>query len=276
MCHNPDGDSCRIPERSVLFQHKPDDFSAMTSPDDPRARFLSALGRPFVGDELFDAIPDIVFFLKDDLGRYVAVNQTLVERTGHQDKRDLIGRTAAEVFPGVLGVEIGEQDSAVIRSGAGLSGKLELHLYPDGSEGWCLTWKEPLRDANGRTVGLSGISRDLQPASTARPDMAGISRLIDHIQANLAEPMRLPMLARLAGLTQFQLDQRVQALFGVSTVQYLTRARINHACSLLRQAAEPIGQIALACGYGDQAAFTRQFRKSVGLTPSQYQKRHGR
>jgi PAS domain S-box-containing protein len=246
----------------------------MASSDDPRARFFAALGRPFVGEELFDAIPDIVFFLKDDRGRYVAVNQTLVERTGHRDKRELIGRTAAEVFPGVLGVEIGAQDIVVIESGTGLSGKLELHLYADGSEGWCLTWKEPLKAGNGKIIGLTGISRDLQPVSAMKTDMASISRLIDHIQANLDEPLRLPALAKLAGFTQFQLDQRMRGLFGLSTVQYLTRARINHACSLLRQTGEPISQIALACGYGDQAAFTRQFRKSVGLTPSQYQKRH--
>jgi AraC-like DNA-binding protein len=33
-------------------------------------------------------------------------------------------------------------------------------------------------------------------------------------------------------------------------------------------------QIALDCGYGDQAAFTLQFRKSVGLTPRAYRDRH--
>jgi AraC-like DNA-binding protein len=33
-------------------------------------------------------------------------------------------------------------------------------------------------------------------------------------------------------------------------------------------------QIALDCGYGDQAAFTRQFQKLVGLTPRAYRDRH--
>lgn len=51
-------------------------------------------------------------------------------------------------------------------------------------------------------------------------------------------------------------------------------ARIELACARLSWTEQAIGQIALDCGYGDQAAFTRQFRKSVGLTPRAYRERH--
>ena len=34
--------------------------------------------------------------------------------------------------------------------GSRYAGRMELHLYPDGGEGWCLTWKEPLIDAGRR------------------------------------------------------------------------------------------------------------------------------
>jgi AraC-like DNA-binding protein len=245
-----------------------------TSPDDARDRLLRALGRPFAGDELFDAVPDTVFFLKDAEGRYVAVNQTLVVRAGCKDKSDLIGRFAHEVFSGVLGTSFAAQDKAVTRTGRPIHGQLELHLYPGGEEGWCLTWKEPLQGRDKRIVGLCGISRDLQPLSGAHGDVAGLSRCIDHIHANLDAPLRVGDLAALAGLSTFQLDLRLRALFGVSTGQYVVRARIELACSRLRMADEPISRIAQDCGYSDQAAFARQFRKSVGLTPSQYQRRH--
>ena len=66
----------------------------MPGADDARAAFLAALGRPLLGDELFDAVPDIVFFVKDAAGRYVAVNRTLVTRTGGRGKAALLGRTA--------------------------------------------------------------------------------------------------------------------------------------------------------------------------------------
>ena len=52
----------------------------------------------------------------------------------------------------------------------------------------------------------------------------------------------------------------------------MARTRIDTACALLRETAEPVSAVALAAGYADQAAFTRQFRKAVGLTPLSYRK----
>lgn len=241
---------------------------------DVKTAFTAALGRSFTAEELFDAVADTVFFVKDAEGRYVAVNETLVARTGRVSKADLIGRRADEIFPGELGRQMGAQDRSVIATGTAVVAKLELHLYAGGDEGWCLTWKEPLRDVAGRIVGLTGISRDLAAMPTGDKGMAALARIIDVIEGDLSLDPPLDQLAQRAGLTRFQLDQRIRALFGLSTAQYVTRARINQARGLLRRGGESVADIALQCGYADQAAFTRAFRKAVGLTPSQYQKRH--
>lgn len=246
---------------------------AMTKNPDPRPQFLKDLARPLLGEELFDAISDTVFFVKDRLGCYVAVNHTLVKRSGRQQKSDIIGRTATEVFPGALGERIAAQDRAVVRDGKSIRGELELHLYPGGKEGWCLTWKEPVAGQDGKILGLTGISRDLQPLANTDPRMEAVSHVLDHIRAHLDTPLRLPDLALEAGLSVYQLDQSIRGLFGLSAGQYITRVRIESACSQLRQTDNPVGHIALDCGYGDQAAFTRQFRKSVGLTPRSYRER---
>ncbi len=243
----------------------------MTREEDARARFIKALGRPFVYDDLFDAITDTVFFVKDGDGRYVAVNRTLAVRTGRAHKSELIGKTARDVFPGVLGELIAEQDKAVLRDGRPIHGKLELHLYPTGSQDWCLTWKEPIVGRDNRIIGLSGISRDLQARAGPASVIGNLSRVIEHIHGNIDTPLRIADLAECAGMSPDQLDLRIRSLFGVSVRQYLVRARIELACSRLRQTDQPISRIALDCGYGDQAAFARQFRKSVGLTPRQYQ-----
>ena len=241
---------------------------------DIRAQFLKKLGRPFPGEDLFDAIPDTVYFVKDAAGRYVAVNRTLAERTGFASKAGLIGRTAREVFPGMLGERIAAQDRSVVAKGQPIHAKLERHLYPGGAEGWCLTWKEPIRGRDGTVIGLSGISRDLQPAGAPARDMADVARAFDHIQRRLDGPLRAGALARRAGLSAYQLDQRIRALFGISTRQYIVRARMELACSRLRGSDAPVGQVALDCGYADQAAFARQFHRSVGLTPRQYRRLH--
>jgi AraC-like DNA-binding protein len=61
-------------------------------------------------------------------------------------------------------------------------------------------------------------------------------------------------------------------MFGLSAGQWLTRLRIDQAGERLRQGDAPIVEVALACGYADQTAFTRQFRKVVGLSPGAYRR----
>lgn len=224
----------------------------------------------FRGDLLFDQVPDTVFFLKDLQGRYTAVNQTLVGRCGFEHKAELIGKTVEQVFPLPLGSGFSQQDQRILQGGPAIHGQLELHLYVNRRPGWCLTWKVAISDPQGRIVGLAGLSRDIQPPAGSAQETAAVSRVIEHVAQHLDAPLPLEELAALAGLSVFQLDQRIRGLFGVTAGQYVIRARIERACDLLRHTGDPISEIALACGYADQASFTRQFRKSVGLTPSAY------
>jgi AraC-like DNA-binding protein len=237
---------------------------------DSAAALAAALGRPFPAIELFDHIADIVFFIKDREARYVAVNQTLADRCNFADKRALIGRKASEVFAPPLGERFEAQDLKVIAEGLSIRGRMELHLYPDGGEGWCLTWKEPLADVDGAICGLAGVSRDAPALSRPGSVPAALSAALAYIDDHLDQPLRVPDLAARAGLSPFRFDQRLRALFGLSAGQYLSRLRIGRACDRLRHTEAPLSELALECGYADQAAFTRQFHKSVGLTPGAY------
>ena len=87
---------------------------------------------------------------------------------------------------------------------------------------------------------------------------------------HLDQSLRISDLATRAGLSVFQFDQRIRFLFGVSPGQYVTRLRIDHARERLRHSSASISEIALECGYSDQTAFSRQFRKIVQLTPQKY------
>jgi len=158
----------------------------------------------------------------------------------------------------------------VLAEGLSIRGRMELHLYPDGSEGWCLTWKEPLVDADGAVRGLAGISRDAPALLRPDPISEELSAALAYIDDHLDAPLRIPDLAARAGVSAFRFDQRIRALFGLSAGQYLSRLRIGRACDRLRHTDAPLSQLALECGYADQAAFTRQFGKSVGLTPGAY------
>lgn len=261
---------------TTALDHQSAQNMMVTDQDTAQARFFEALGAPFTGEELFDLVSDTVYFLKDAEGRYVAVNQTLVERCGKAEKSELIGHKAESLFPAPLGERISAQDRAVVRDKRALQAQLELHLYPGGQEDWCLTWKRAIMDKAGKIVGLSGISRDLDGPVSQQTELGSVSEALDHIKHNLDTALRVEELAVLAGLSAYQLDQRVRALYGLSLAQYITRARIELACHLLKETGTAISQIAQECGYGDQTAFTRQFRRSVGLAPGAYREVTGR
>jgi AraC-like DNA-binding protein/PAS domain-containing protein len=269
------GPDIRMSWRPVLDQNAGSGLKIRTiararNEPDPAASLAAILGRPFPGIELFDRVPDTVFFIKDHEGRYVAVNQTLVDRCRFASKSALIGRKASEAFSGTLGAGFEAQDLKVIAEGLSIRGRMERHLYPNGSEGWCLTWKEPLMDAAGIIRGLVGISRDAPALSGSAPVSAALSATLAYIDDHLDEPLRIPDLAARAGLSPFQFDQRIRTTFGFSAGQYLSRLRIDRACDRLRHTDAPLRELALECGYADQAAFTRQFHKTVGLTPGAY------
>ena len=250
--------------------------------DDPALATLAGAPRLPLAllERLFDALPDVVFFAKDTEGCYTHGNQTLLDRLRLTKRAQLVGRRTDELFPGGLGDRYREQDEAVLRGGAEIAGQLELHLYPNRAPGWCLThkfaWREPAA-AGGRRrdaiVGLVGLSRDLATPglshATPPATYARVARVVERLQRDYAEPLQIGELAREAGLSIAQLERHVTQLYRVTPRQLLARARLDASLALLSGDAS-IAAIAHACGYTDHSAFARQFKRSTGLSPSDW------
>ena len=221
-------------------------------------------------ERLFDALPDVVFFAKDAEGRYTHANQTLLDRLRLGKRAQLVGRRTDELFPGGLGDRYRAQDEAVLRGGPEIVGQLELHLYPNRAPGWCLThklaWREPAPAGGrrrGRIVGLVGLSRDLATPglSHATPPATyeRIAQVVARLQRDYAEPLQIA-----------QLERHVTQLYRVTPRQLLARTRLDAALALLVSGEDSIAAIAHACGYADHSAFSRQFRRSTGVSPQQW------
>ncbi len=118
-------------------------------------------------EPVFDAMPDIVFFVKDAQARYALVNRALASRCGLKDKLGLLGKTDEEVFP-QRWPHLYRAGPVDHRAGSPMIDQLELHLYPARQPGRCMTSKQPLHDARGAVVGLAGISRDLRTKGRIR------------------------------------------------------------------------------------------------------------
>ena len=233
---------------------------------------FAQLDAPFTGEALFDCLTDLTFFMKNLRGEYVVMNQELAARCGRREKRELIGRKADEVFPPPLGQSYRAQDELLLKTGDPILNQLELQIYHSGRLGWCLTNKLPLRGRQGRVVGLVGISKDLQAPNERGADYSPLAAVIQHIQTHFGETLRLAELAGRAGLSAYQFDQRIRRIFQITTGQFILKVRMDAAVRRLRDTADPIATVAIDCGYSDQSAFTRQFRQTVGLTPSEFRR----
>ncbi|MFA9215980.1 MAG: helix-turn-helix domain-containing protein [Sphingomonadaceae bacterium] len=229
----------------------------------------AGIADPFFSEQLFDALPDVVFFVKDDAGRYVVVNQTLVQRCGLRSKAALLGRTPAEVFAQPFGHSYLAQDMAVLAGGGAIEDQLELHLYPNRDPGWCLTRKVALRDAQGRIIGLTGISRDLAMVDKKNPAYRKVAAAVQMIHEQFDQPLQLPELARIANMSVAQIERYFLRIFHLTPRQMIIKTRLDAASRML-DGEGSVAEIAQACGYGDHSAFTRQFKATVGVTPTQY------
>ncbi len=234
------------------------------------ARILVQLAAPLLAGECFDLIPDAVFFLKDRQGRYAAVNQTLVERCGRRSKADLLGRTVHDLFPADLAARYAAQDDAVLASGSAVVNQLELHLYPAGKTGWCLTTKLPLRDPVGHIAGLVGLSRDLRAGADGDAVPAPLVATMDYLRAHFAGPVTPAQLAARAGLATAKFTRLTKRLLGLTPGQLIMQTRLQAATQRLRDTDQPVAAIAHACGFYDHSAFARHFKTATGLTPLAY------
>jgi PAS domain S-box-containing protein len=230
---------------------------------------LSAFG---IVETMFDDISDTIFFVKDDQGLYLIVNRPLASRCGLAKKSDAIGRSADQVFDPPYGEIYAEQDELVLRTGRRIKDKLELQIYSDGTIGWCITNKMPIRSGDGNIVGMIGMSKDLHIGTARAESIPELAAAVAHIQKHYDQPLRITHLAKMTSLSIYQFEKRMKKVFHMTAGQFIMQTRIDAARDMLAHSPKQIVKIALECGFCDQSAFARQFKQVTGLTPSAFRK----
>ncbi|MFJ2364198.1 helix-turn-helix domain-containing protein [Pseudomonas sp. NPDC087697] len=95
-------------------------------------------------------------------------------------------------------------------------------------------------------------------------------QLVEYIDHQLAEPISLGQLAGLCALSEYHFARMFRESFGLPPHQYLLARRLTHARHLLRSTSQPLGEIALACGFASASHFTNRFRQAMKGTPGEY------
>ena len=221
-------------------------------------------------EQLFDHIPDTVFFLKDRQGKYLVVNQTLVERCGLSEKREMLKKHVVEIFPRELAAQYAAQDREVLEQGARIIDRLELHWRERRRAGWCLTTKLPVKNERGKIIGLAGISRDLRAPGNRETIPASLADTMEYLESHYGEAISPASLAKHAGLTPVRLARLTKRIFRLTPHQLIIQTRINAAARLLAESPNAVARIAVDCGFYDHSAFARAFRSATGLTPTQF------
>ena len=97
-----------------------------------------------------------------------------------------------------------------------------------------------------------------------------LKTVLADVKVHYGEKISIADAARLAGYSESHFMRMFKEETGQTFVAYLTGYRLSAAGYLLRETSEPIGSIALSCGFDNFSYFTRTFRAHYGVTPSKF------
>jgi AraC-like DNA-binding protein len=224
--------------------------------------------------QLFEHIPDILFFVKDAKSRLITCNQAMLKFFGRRHVSEIYGRTGADFFPESIASPYLADDRWVLENNKSLIDNIELALRGDGELSWFCSTKLPLLNKKSQVVGLMGITRWLDKADQRLHPAAQIMDAVTHIQLHYSDEVTVPELADLCHLSVSQFHRLFKRHFRQTPLQFLLKLRIQEACRLLRTSSMSMFEITDNCGFSDQNYFARHFRQVTSQSPSQFRKKY--
>jgi AraC family transcriptional regulator len=115
-----------------------------------------------------------------------------------------------------------------------------------------------------RRHGLGAGSVEDRRAGLGERQLAAVRAVMEE---RLAEPLSLPELAAVAGLSVSQFSRQFKARTGFAPHRFLLGLRVEQASRLLRADRAPIAEVAVRCGFSHQEHLTRVMRAQLNTTP---------
>lgn len=129
-------------------------------------------------------------------------------------------------------------------------------------------WAEHIRELRERRSQLA-------KPEVVDPDELFMNKMNGYLDKNLSTTeMKIDDIAEAVNMSRSAFQIKVKELTGLTPIDYVTKVRIDRACYLLRNSHENINQIAYSVGYSDPKYFSRVFKRTMGMTPSQFKSNH--
>ena len=106
-----------------------------------------------------------------------------------------------------------------------------------------------------------------------RLSAAVLARLDAYLEAAAEVPVTLETLASLANLSVFHFARLFKQATGLPPYRYVVQWKMRRAKLLLRQGEASVAAIGDALGFASSTSFTAAFKRAVGCTPQQFQRR---
>jgi AraC family transcriptional regulator len=143
--------------------------------------------------------------------------------------------------------------------------------------------KEVERDREAAKIFIAKASSLLQ-VEVARRDAPGtdvrsgglppwkIRRLKEYVEEHLSEQIRVADLSDVVGLSATHFSRAFRRSLGDAPHVYLIRRRLERARHLMLTSEMVLSELAIACGFSDQAHFCKLFRRYTGKTPGAWRR----
>jgi len=223
---------------------------------------------------LFDDIVGFTFFIKDLDLRYVAYNDRLKEIFHIEHPEDVLGKLDSDFLPPAIAEDIKNDDLLIISSGKPIENKVELvtsSLMP-GLVNWTITTKRPLYNHQGEICGILGITHPYTQGGMVGDKHEELGEAIQYIKANFRTKVTISDLAKISNCSERTFLRKFKNHLNIPPSEYIKTLRINEACHLLANTSKTLSEISYECGFSDQSHFTREFSRTIKLTPLAYRK----
>lgn len=96
----------------------------------------------------------------------------------------------------------------------------------------------------------------------------------DYIDRNYKKDISAKDVAGILGYSDVYFSKVFKQLFDDNFINYLTKIRIDRAKLLLKDVSFNIKEVGKSVGYADSNYFTKVFKRSIGMSPSEYRSKH--